>query len=249
MNSASESNKKSLIFSVIFHVVILGLLMGFETNQIIRISPQQDDTPIIDASLVFNRPVARPLFQEPKPERKPEPIKSKAEPEPEPEIITKNIVVIKTEKTPPKPDKKREKELKKMAEKSLEQAFKQENLQEDLQENLHKKLQEHDLEIRQSAAVSQSELNQHMTLIASKVTKNWRQPIDTKITGLSCIVLIKTLANGDVIDVRVIQSSGNLGFDRSTEIAVRKSSPLPIPRNEMARAQFKQFEFSFRPEA
>ena len=240
---------KPLVFSILLHVGILILLIGIETNHVIQITPQSEEPAIINASLVFNRPITHKPIIATKSEPKPE---SKVEPDsvPEPEIMTKNIVVIKNEKKPPppklvenKPDKKREKELKEMAQQSLEQAFKQESLQDDLQ----KKLQEHDLE-QQSAAFSQTEINQYMAIIANKVKKNWRQPIDTKLAGLACVVIIKMLSNGEVMDVRVIESSGHLGFDRSTEIAVRKSSPLPTPKNEIARAQFKQFEFSFKPE-
>ena len=257
MNQASQSQHKSIILSVLVHAIVLILLVGFETTEVIRISPPSDEAPIIEASLMLNRAVSKSI---PKPEPKmiPKPVEIKPEikpepkPEPEPEIVTKNIVEIKTEKKPPKPDKKRENELKKMAEKSLEQAFKQESLQEGLQEDLQKKLQEHEIELKQSAAASaalQSEMNQYITALSNKVKRNWRQPIDTNISGLKCLILIRASSNGDVMDAKVIQGSGNLEFDRSAEIAVRKSSPLPIPKNEMARNQFKQFEFSFNPGA
>lgn len=256
MNEAPQSQHKFIILSVLVHAIVLILLVGFETTEVIRISPPSDDAPIIEASLMLNRSASKSIPKPepkiiPKPEIKPE-IKPEPAPEPEPEILTKNIVEIKTEKKPPKPDKKRENELKKMAEQSLEQAFKQESLQEDLQKDLQKKLQEHDMELKASAAASaavQSEINQYMTALANKVKRNWRQPIDTNISGLTCIVLIRASAQGDVLDAKVTQSSGNLGFDRSAEIAVRKSSPLPIPKNDMARNQFKQFEFSFNPGA
>ncbi len=246
MNTSLPSNKP-LILSVLFHIVLVGLLIGFETTETIYVSPPADETPIIEASVVFNRAVSKPLPKPepkiiPKPEIKPEP-----EPEPEPERITQNIVAIKAEVKPPKPDKKREKELKKMAERSLEQAFQQENLEKNLQDDLQKKLKEHDIELKQSAAASQSDVNQHMSLIAAKVNRNWRKPLDTNTAGLNCLVLIKVLPNGEISDVKVIQGSGDLGFDRSAEIAVRKSSPLPTPKNELVRAEFKNFEFVFKP--
>lgn len=252
MKEAPQSQHKFIILSVLVHAIVLILLVGFETTEVIRISPPSDDAPIIEASLMLNRSASKSIPKPepkiiPKPEIKPE-IKPEPAPEPEPEILTKNIVEIKTEKKPPKPDKKRENELKKMAEQSLEQAFKQESLQDDLQ----KKLQEHDMELKASAAASaavQSEINQYMVLLASKVKRNWRQPIDTNISGLVCVVLIKMSSNGEVLGAKVIESSGNVAFDRSTEIAVRKASPLPIPKNDMARNQFKQFEFSFNPGA
>lgn len=255
MSASVPSNKKPLIFSILFHLLLLGLLIGFETTQTIYVTPPADDTPIIEASVVFNRAASKPISK-PKPEIKPAPKsvpkpEPEPQPEPEPELITKNMVTIKAEVKPPKPDKKREKELKKMAERSLEQAFQQENLektlQEDAQENLQKKLQEQDIALKQSAAASQSEINHYMSLIAEKVNKNWRKPLETNTTGLNCLVLIKVLPNGVIADVKVIQGSGDLAFDRSTEIAVRKSSPLPTPKDELVRTAFKSFEFVFKP--
>lgn len=246
--STSPSTKKPFIFSIGLHVVILLALIGFETTQTIFVSPESEGTPIIESSLVYQSAPSKPKSKIKQPEIQPEP-QAKPEPEPEPEIKTNNIVAIKTEEKKPEPDKKRENELKKMAEQSLEQAFKQEKLQEDLQQDFQRKLQEHAQELKQAPAFSQSEMSQYMKVIANKVTQNWRQPIDTKIKGLSCVVSIRTVSNGAVIDVKVIESSGNTAFDRSTELAVRKSSPLPIPQNELARSQFRHFEFSFHPEA
>jgi colicin import membrane protein len=93
-----------------------------------------------------------------------------------------------------------------------------------------------------------TEIQKHMGVIKSVITRNWRQPLDIPTKGLSCTVVVKVLATGEVVDVRVTKGSGNLAFDRSTELAVRKSSPLPLPTSSAARAAFQEFEFGFYPE-
>ncbi len=233
-----------LFFSLLFHGVVLVLFIGIESHQTIQIAPQVDEIKTIEASLVMSQPPPKLALKKAAPE---------PEPKPEPEIIPKNTVAMPVappiapieKKKPKTPDKKLE--LKRMAEQSLEQAFKQENLQEQLQENFQKKLQEHDLEFRQAAAPSPSEINEHMMRINRKVTQNWRKPIDIHAKSLACVILIKTVANGMITEVSVIESSGDLSFDRSAEMAVKKSSPLPMPTSALVRSEFKQFEFSFNP--
>ena len=103
MNQVYQPKHKFIILSVFVHAVVLILLVGFDTTQVIKISSESDEAPIIEASLMLNRAVSKPAPKkleqkiEPLPEIKPE-IKPEPKPEPEPEILTKNIVEIKTEK-------------------------------------------------------------------------------------------------------------------------------------------------------
>ncbi len=52
--------------------------------------------------------------------------------------------------------------------------------------------------------------------------------------NLRCQVTITLLPSGQVIDVRVIQSSGSPAFDDSVRTAVLKASPLPLPADPKA---------------
>jgi len=61
-------------------------------------------------------------------------------------------------------------------------------------------------------------------------TERWRK---TRVN-------IKLSAVGDVIDISVIESSGNAIYDRSVETAIRQASPLPIAaESEDAQAHIK----------
>lgn len=93
----------------------------------------------------------------------------------------------------------------------------------------------------------QERLMQHASLIKAKLHQNWRQPLGLDFAGLNTVVEVRLLLTGDVIDVRVLQSSGNLEFDRSTELAVRKASPLPMPAEAELAEKFRQFTFEFDP--
>jgi colicin import membrane protein len=57
---------------------------------------------------------------------------------------------------------------------------------------------------------------------------------------------VRQIPGGEVVEVRIVQSSGNAAFDQSVERAVLKASPLPRPRDPSLFAQ--EIEFIFEPE-
>ena len=96
-------------------------------------------------------------------------------------------------------------------------------------------------EIRAQEAVAS-----YTDLIRQKVERNWIQP-PGDITGLDCVVRVRLIPGGDVIDAQVIKSSGNALFDRSVERATRKAAPLPLPNDPKMFNFFRTLEFYFRP--
>jgi colicin import membrane protein len=84
--------------------------------------------------------------------------------------------------------------------------------------------------------------------IQRKVNSRWIRPVSMR-AGLRCTVRVKLLPSGDVMDVSITKGSGDRVFDRSAENAVRKASPLPIPRDrELFSKNFRVFSFEFNPE-
>jgi len=125
----------------------------------------------------------------------------------------------------------RDKALKEQA--VREQAIRERALQQ-------KMLEEEQQQQAQAAVASYSDL------IRQKVERNWRQP-PGDIAGLACHVRVRLIPGGEVIDAQVIKSSGNAFFDRSVELATRKSSPLPLPSDPNMFKYFRTLEFNFRP--
>jgi colicin import membrane protein len=83
--------------------------------------------------------------------------------------------------------------------------------------------------------------------IQRKVDSKWVRPLSSK-KGLNCVISVKLLPSGDVMDVRVVRGSGDNVFDRAAENAVRKASPLPVPNDRtLFRRQFRSFSFKFNP--
>lgn len=97
--------------------------------------------------------------------------------------------------------------------------------------------------------MKQDVITHFASLMRNKIHQNWRQPIGLDIGGFKCKVAVKLLPTGDVVDARVVSSSGNVEFDRSAEVAIRKASPLPVPEDPAIAREFRQFTFTFHPEA
>jgi colicin import membrane protein len=104
---------------------------------------------------------------------------------------------------------------------------------------------------RAAAGKRQAELARtvglHRDLISAKVRANTRLPDNLKGNPqVRC--LVKLLPTGDVVSVRVTQSSGNTAYDEAVVRAIEKSSPLPLPSDRDARAAFvPELSFVHRP--
>ncbi|OGU20262.1 MAG: protein TolA [Hydrogenophilales bacterium RIFOXYD1_FULL_62_11] len=97
------------------------------------------------------------------------------------------------------------------------------------------------------AALSQT-IGKYRDLISATVRGNTRLPDNLKGNPqVRC--LVKVLPTGDVVSVRVTQSSGNAAYDAAVVRAIEKSSPLPLPTEREARAAFvPELSFTHRPQ-
>jgi len=97
------------------------------------------------------------------------------------------------------------------------------------------------------AALSQT-IGKYRDLISATVRGNTRLPDNLKGNPqVRC--LVKLLPTGDVVSVRVTQSSGNAAYDAAVVRAIEKSSPLPLPTEREARAAFvPELSFTHRPQ-
>ena len=92
-----------------------------------------------------------------------------------------------------------------------------------------------------------SVVGEYRDQISAKVRGNTRLPDNLKGNPqVRC--LVKLLPTGEVLSVRVTQSSGNPAYDDAVVRAIEKSSPLPLPSDRDARAAFvPELSFVHRP--
>ncbi|HUL14236.1 MAG TPA: cell envelope integrity protein TolA, partial [Methylococcaceae bacterium] len=82
--------------------------------------------------------------------------------------------------------------------------------------------------------------------IKEAVERRWLKPPSAS-GGMSCKIQVRTLPGGEVVDVRIIVSSGDAAFDNSADLAVRKASPLPLPSDARLAGKFRSFNFEYKP--
>ena len=105
--------------------------------------------------------------------------------------------------------------------------------------------EEAELAAANQSRADQSELARYTAAILREVSSNFVAP-DIK-SGLKCTLLVRMIPGGEVVDARVVKSSGNTTFDRQAELAVRKASPLPVPDDPRLFQQMKDIQFEFDP--
>jgi colicin import membrane protein len=182
---------------------------------------------------------------------KPPPPKVEApKPEPEPEVKKPEIV---EKAPPPKPKPKPKPEAKAPPKDDIEKllmreqvAMEQEKLNEERRraEDARRKA-ESEKTARQLASTARDKaLAEYVNRIRAKVRQNWILPADLQ-GNPQCTFKVVQLPTGEVIDVRLLKSSGNAAYDEAVHRAILKSSPLPPPAS---REQFyRELELTFRP--
>jgi hypothetical protein len=95
---------------------------------------------------------------------------------------------------------------------------------------------------RPSTAVDADAKAAYEFAIQQRVMSRWVQP-PTATTGLECIVNIKQLPGGEVLDVGIGRCNGDEAVRRSIEAAVRNASPLPSPSDPSEFQREIQMEF------
>lgn len=145
-------------------------------------------------------------------------------------------------------EERKQAELERKKEEKLAAQKREEERQRKLAQE-KKRLEQEELERKARAArVTQDQIAQYAAVIKAKIDQNWRLPLGIDVKGKECVVRVQTSDSGEVLGVVITNSSGDVEFDRSTELAVMKSSPLPMPPDQAARQEFKSFKFTFNPE-
>jgi colicin import membrane protein len=88
------------------------------------------------------------------------------------------------------------------------------------------------------------------SIIDKRVSANWSRPPSAR-NGMSALLRIQLVPTGRVVNVNVIESSGDAAFDRSAEQAVNKAESFPelkkLP-NRVFEKNFRVFNLNFEPE-
>lgn len=273
MNFSHDDNKYFIVSIVLHIVLLLVLILGFESSALLPVFENTNQNDVISAVVLGDTAKSKIL---PKhvvkntPQVKPEPEKPKIKPKPvekpEPVIPKKDAIAL--EKPKKKVDlKKVEKKLdifgkdlladikkqtekeKKVSQKKLQNKF-QKMVQEQAEKSLRQQLLNEDIKLQGTQSrQSQGEVNKYKALILQKISENWIIPTQAQANKkLSCELIIRVAPGGVVLDAQVRKSSGDLSLDSSARAAVMKASPLPVPSDSADFDAFRQFVLKVKPE-
>ncbi len=84
--------------------------------------------------------------------------------------------------------------------------------------------------------------------IQHEIIQNWSRPPSAR-NGMEALLRVRLIPTGEVIDVKLEQSSGNDAFDRSAIQAVRKAHRFVVPSDALRfERYFRVFTVLFRPD-
>ena len=145
---------------------------------------------------------------------------------------------------------KRLKELetrRKAEEQKLAEAAMQRSMEDELKKEKAAAVQKKKADtVRDKQAMT--EIEKYISLIHQDVTSSWILPANFK-PGSKCTVRVKLIPGGEVADVKVSKCSGDTLFDRSVDAAVRRASPLPLPKDPYVFDKMRDSEFIFNPKS
>ena len=91
------------------------------------------------------------------------------------------------------------------------------------------------------------EVDKYKALIVNEIGRNWILPENAN-SSLTCQFRIRLAPDGTVLEVDLTRGSGDSLLDRSAQTAIRKASPLPVPKDPETFNMFRDISLTVRPE-
>lgn len=229
---------RAFVYALLVHVTLLALL-GIS----LRFSAPRTEPPrVIQAVVVAEAPKR---VVEPETVRVQEAPKPKAEAEAARQAELKQQQEAERRRLKEAERKKKSAAAEKKKTAALEKKKAEERRKKEAETELQKQVVTEEKQSQERRA--QSEFERHEGLIQQKIRRSWNKPPDFK-EGIQCVVRVRLVPGGEVIQVTITQSCGNPIFDRSVENAIYKASPLPVPDDSaLFERFFREFNFRFKP--
>ena len=144
--------------------------------------------------------------------------------------------------------KKIEEETKKIEAEKKKQAAEQKKKEEDKKRQEQEKALQDQLDAELDAEQQERDLTtiqKYQALIIRAVENNFNQL--NLPEGLSCVILIRMLEGGKVVEASIVTSSGNDLFDTRAQKSVYLASPLPVPEEIRLFEKMRNIRFTFEP--
>jgi len=92
-----------------------------------------------------------------------------------------------------------------------------------------------------SAKEDKQAANSYLQLIQARLSKHWNRPKSAR-RGMETLIELRLVPTGRIVGVKILESSGDMAFDRSVEQAAFKAAPF----SELQSIEPRIFEQYFR---
>ncbi|WP_062265700.1 cell envelope integrity protein TolA [Endozoicomonas arenosclerae] len=249
----------AVIISVLLHILILGLLSrNWSSDDELRVVPPRS----IKASVVeVSQPKPKPPASKPVVDNSAQKArelaeqKRKQEARRQAEIKKQKELALKKEQAA-KEKARKEEAARKERERKQRQAAEQKRKKQQQEELLRQLEQERVArEQAQAAADEQAEKDAgevayYSELLQNLIAQNWNRPPSAR-NNMVALVQLSFSPYGDLLEVRLLEGSGNDAYDRSVIQAIQRAAPFPELKKLERRVfdnNFKRVNFRFRPE-
>lgn len=103
---------------------------------------------------------------------------------------------------------------------------------------------------REQVQKDEAEVAYYSGLLSNLIINNWNRPPSAR-NNMTALLQVTLSPFGDLLEVKLLDSSGSEAFDRSAVRAVQSAAPFPELKKLDRRifdASFRRFNFRFRPE-
>ena len=146
-----------------------------------------------------------------------------------------------------------EKKIKEAKDKSDKLKAAEEKKRKDAEAAVKKRLEE-ELAAELAAEESAEQAEKDQALI-NNIASNIKRSIESNFNkvglpdGIACVLRVRLVPGGEVIDVSIAESSGHDIFDRRAVNATQKASPLPVPDDiaTFERLDLREINVTFKP--
>lgn len=237
----------ALAIAIALHLLIVGAVTFTWSSEPV-LKTVRPLPPHVQA-VILEKPAPKPAPKAVvKPAEKPKPVpKPKPAPKPVPKPVAKpepKPVAKPAPKPEPKPVPKPEPE----PEPEPEPSFTAPELDE-LMASEDRELESSAQQQREQAAREASETESYISAITAALSQRWIIPATARQKdALSAHVRIRLLPGGEVLDVKLVKSSGDRAFDDSAVNAVKSAGRLPVPSGDLFNKHFRDITINFHPQ-
>ena len=133
--------------------------------------------------------------------------------------------------------------------KALTEAFEKAEAEARALEDQYQEVQEAELSVL-NAIAERKVVARTLDDMTTRITTAWRRPVGFK-GGLQVYLRMSLASNGELVDVRIVKTSGDVLFDRSAVTAVKRAAPFDEVTQfdeAMFEEKFRSLTVKFRPE-